>query len=110
MKILIAIVAAGILFAQTKPPENPKPFPEPKISDAQRAKFWKLRFDFQASLAAVQSAQEQQRKAGEALSEFVKTMEPLCGRKHVLSIGNDGELACVAKPEPVPEPKPEVKK
>lgn len=89
------ILMALVLSAQSPDPQKSEP--GRKITDAQRARFWRAQAEYASAMAQVQAARSALDAARDELMKY-------CGDRPLILSGN-GEPDCGSKP-PTPGEKP----
>jgi hypothetical protein len=105
--MILTILSALAMFAQAPPSKSPAGPPTPAaktasapvISDALRARFWRV-------VAEQSNAQAQAQAANQAVQQVRSEIESICGADFTPSGDQRGEPTCVPKPAPAANPKP----
>ena len=106
--MILTILAASAMFAQAPPSKSPsgpptpaaKTAPAPVISDALRARWWRV-------VAEQANAQAQVQATTQAVQQVRSEIESICGAGFTPSGDQRGEPTCAPKPAtPDANPKP----
>lgn len=100
----IVILFAAVAIAQDKP--APKAPAVPVVSDALKAKLFKISAQQAQAQMAMQQAQETLKAKGQEWQSVVAEVMKVCGDKFYPTFDKDGDPVCTAKPdEKAPEKK-----
>jgi hypothetical protein len=97
--LIVLIASVLVVLAQDKPETAPKTATVPVISDALRARWWRV-------VAEQASAQSQAQAATQAVQQVRAEIDAICGVDFAASGDSRGEPTCTPKSTPTPIPTP----
>ena len=97
--LIVLIAPVLVVLAQDKPVTAPKTATAPVISDALRARWWRV-------VAEQANAQSQAQAATQAVQQVRSEIDAICGTDFAAAGDSRGEPTCTPKSAPTSTPTP----